>query len=101
MAFGKGGGSSLLDAIGMKPKKKSFFGGKSEDDKEPAEESSPDLGGSDEEEDNGAVDMALDDFADALGLDGDKREEAISALKQAMTACMNGGSGEEKGGLGL
>ena len=98
MAFGKGGGSSLLDAIGMKPKKKSFFGDKmGGDEKEPSEESSPDLGGAEEEEDTGAMDMALDDFADALGLDGDKREEAISALKQAISACVNGGGGEEGG----
>jgi hypothetical protein len=111
----KGKGHGLLLAIGMakaKPKMPKFGesmpgGAKDEmagdepehddpgmDEEEGPPSSEPGHGDGDEDD---AVGMALDDVVDALGVEGDKREELKDALKRLFDA-HEGAKSEPEGG---
>jgi hypothetical protein len=81
-----GKGKGLLVAIGLGGPKKSMKDDHADEEEPEGEdrESEPDdmeEGGGDE-----GVQMALDDVADAMDLDGDKREELKDSLKRVIEA---------------
>ena len=94
-----GKGHGLLVAIGLGGPKKSMKHDE-EDDMEHDEGGEEHPGPDETEHDDEAVGMALDDVADALDLDGDKREEFKDSLRrlcEAVWESKESTEGEEPG----